>query len=260
MQLILNEAKLPMQTGATNMDSNTVTFQTEVQLNDGVEKEPNPQFFLKKDVKTAMLSLLEKELLPDWERILAKHGAIVAGGAFVSAYKKQHINDIDIFFPTLQQANTCLRELKLPVFKSRSNFKYGIFQFIRFKEFSCVQELLDSFDISSACVAYDFNSRSFHYTQQAAEDISNNEFRLLKRTNILTVTTARICKWKEQKGMRIHPSTWKVLEEAENVPDEEILKLSGFHHYVEEQPRSDGAARQIPFNLDMFGIVREVAG
>lgn len=221
-----------MQIGVTNMDSNTVTSQTETQLNNGAEKEEAPTFFLKKEVKIAMLNALKQHLPPNWEVILEKHGAVLAGGSFVSAYKKHPINDLDIFFPTLKQANACLRELSLPVFKSRMNLRDGLFQFIRFKEFSSVQELLNSFDVSAACVAYDFSSRSFHYTQHAAEDIHNNQFRLLKRTNLLSVTCGRIAKWKEQKEMQVHPSTWEVLAEYEKISDEEILQRSGFGSYV----------------------------
>ena len=232
-----------MQTGATNMDSNTVELETDELLQTG--------FYLPEKVTQTFQERVLQKIPDDLMQAFGKHNAIIAGGCFVP---DAFIKDIDLFFPTIEDANNCYKAIaksKYTNTKGKANLKWYweefAFEFIRFKQFSSPSELFDSFDISVAQVGYDCATGNYHYSAVAAEDYTQNQFRVLSVNCVLRKQLERISKYRD-KGLDIHPSTWKVIEEAAKLPDTELAKRFGEEYMegtsiAEPRIRNDAPAR-----------------
>ena len=159
-----------MQTGATNMDSNTVELETDELLQTG--------FSLPEKVTQTFQERVLQRIPDALMQAFGKHNAIIAGGCFVP---DAFIKDIDLFFPTIEEANNCYRVVsKSRYTNGKANLRWYweefAFEFIRFKQFSSPSELFDSFDISVAQVGYDCATGNYHYSAVAAEDYTQNQF------------------------------------------------------------------------------------
>lgn len=214
-----------MLTGATNMDSNTVELETEEPLMNGSQK------FLPKRVKDTL-----KELLPTrWVEALQKNNAIVAGGVFASIYTDTPVADIDVFFPSEQHANAFLASINTPYStRGKHNVNLGQLQIIRFNTADTPEKLFETFDILAAQIAYNCATNSFHSAEGAIDDLIDKQIRVVRRTNSLDVCLKRIVKWRNNKGMQIHPDTWKLIAETCNQPDEQFNTL--FTNYTPAIP------------------------
>lgn len=225
IQQIQKEQKLHMQTGATNMDSNTVELEIEEPLMNGSQK------FLPKKVK----DILKEQLPLRWMEALQKNNAIIAGGVFASIYTETPIADIDVFFPSVEHANKFLSSINAPYSKQgKGNITLGKLQIIRFNTADTPEKLFETFDILASQIAYNCATNSFHSAEGAIDDLINKQIRVVRRTNSLEVALQRVAKWKKSKGMQIHPDTWKLMEETCNQPDEQFNTL--FTNYITSVP------------------------
>lgn len=99
------------------------------------------------------------------DTILSQTGGLVAGGAILSLMEHREINDIDVFFPSLEAVQEALVRAKaIPGFKSVYNnatacmFTIGDsvpINFIKKRFFHSFHDLFDDFDFTCTMIGFD---------------------------------------------------------------------------------------------------------
>ena len=151
------------------------------------------------------------EILQD----LKKYKCWIAGGAILSIFTGEEVNDIDVFFRS--------KEDVFNVINSRSGSWYFTkwsattsdiirkpIQLVYKNTFSSVEEIFKTFDFSVCCAAYDCETEEFVFGDTFFEDVMSRTIHFNHHTDGAIMTLPRIVKYQERGYSFPKPELMKV--------------------------------------------------
>ena len=139
------------------------------------------------------------EILQD----LKKYKCWIAGGAILSIFTGEEVNDVDVFFRS--------KEDIFNVINSRSGNWYFTkwsattsdiirkpVQLVYKNTFSSVEEIFKTFDFSVCCAAYDCETEEFVFGDTFFEDVMSRTIHFNHHTDGAIMTLPRIVKYQER--------------------------------------------------------------
>lgn len=148
-----------------------------------------------------------KELLKadNWDKaaILKKYKCWIAGGAILSLFTGNEVNDIDVFFCSKEDVFNAINSFSAHwYFTKWSATSNGIFkkpvQFVYKNTFSSVEEIFKDFDFSVCCAAYDCATEEFVFGNTFFEDVAARTIHFNPHTDSAIMTIPRIAKYQER--------------------------------------------------------------
>lgn len=148
-----------------------------------------------------------KELLKadNWDKaaILKECKCWIAGGAILSLFTGNEVNDIDVFFRSKEDVFNAINSFSAHwYFTKWSATSKGIFkkpvQFVYKNTFSSVEEIFKDFDFSVCCAAYDCATEEFVFGNTFFEDVAARTIHFNPHTNSAIMTIPRIIKYQER--------------------------------------------------------------
>ena len=151
------------------------------------------------------------EILQD----LKKYKCWIAGGAILSIFTGEEVNDVDVFFRS--------KEDVFNVINSRSGNWYFTkwsattsdiirkpIQLVYKNTFSSVEEIFKTFDFSVCCAAYDCETEEFVFGDTFFEDVMSRTIHFNHHTDGAIMTLPRIVKYQERGYSFPKPELMKV--------------------------------------------------
>lgn len=151
------------------------------------------------------------EILQD----LKKYKCWIAGGAILSIFTGEEVNDVDVFFRS--------KEDVFNVINSRSGNWYFTkwsattsdiirkpIQLVYKNTFSSVEEIFKTFDFSVCCAAYDCETEEFVFGDTFFEDVMSRTIHFNHHTDGAIMTLPRIAKYQERGYSFPKPELMKV--------------------------------------------------
>ena len=151
------------------------------------------------------------EILQD----LKKYKCWIAGGAILSIFTGEEVNDVDVFFRS--------KEDVFNVINSRSGSWYFTkwsattsdiirkpIQLVYKNTFSSVEEIFKTFDFSVCCAAYDCETEEFVFGETFFEDVMSRTIHFNHHTDGAIMTLPRIVKYQERGYSFPKPELMKV--------------------------------------------------
>lgn len=135
--------------------------------------------------------------------ILKEYKCWIAGGAILSLFTGNEVNDIDIFFRSKEDVFNAINSFSAHwYFTKWSATSNGILkkpvQFVYRNTFSSVEEIFKDFDFSVCCAAYDCATEEFVFGDTFFEDVAARTIHFNPHTDSAIMTIPRIVKYQER--------------------------------------------------------------
>lgn len=146
---------------------------------------------------------------------LKKYKCWIAGGAILSIFTGEEVNDVDVFFRSKEDVFNVINARSGNWYFTKwsattSDIIRKPIQLVYKNTFSSVEEIFKTFDFSVCCAAYDCETEEFVFGDTFFEDVMSRTIHFNHHTNSAIMTLPRIAKYQERGYSFPKPELMKV--------------------------------------------------